>query len=148
MGQSKRARKRGAPQSGSKAGPAMVVGALAVASVIVWGATRDAVAAHHPEPHPHASAEHVVEPERYAGYPRIAEVYRQAAAIPHVLDGLYCHCECSKHANHRSLLECFESDHGANCDVCLLEAELAYRMTRDGKNLNEIRAAIDGLYGG
>jgi len=63
-----------------------------------------------------------------------------------VLDGLYCHCECSKHSDHRSLLSCFESDHGAMCDICLGEAAMAFKMTQEGKNLSEIRSAIDARF--
>lgn len=102
--------------------------------------------ARHPEPRPEVTAERVMAPERYAAYPRVAAVYREAAEIPHVLDGLYCYCHCSKHSGHRSLLSCFESDHGAACDVCLSEALMAARMTRQGASLQAIRAAIDQTY--
>jgi hypothetical protein len=69
-----------------------------------------------------------------------------AADIPQVLDGLYCHCDCSNHSGHRSLLTCFQDDHGAACDVCLTEAALAFRMTGEGRSLKEIRKAVDDLY--
>jgi hypothetical protein len=85
---------------------------------------------------------------RYAAYPRIAEVYAMAAQIPHVLDGIYCYCDCSKHSDHRSLLTCFQDDHGAACDVCLTEAALAFRMVGEGRSLKEIRKAVDDLYRG
>lgn len=147
MGKAKETRRRPAARN-SSAGPIMVGVALAIAALIIYGGTREAAAAHHPDPAPNATAEHVAPADRYAAHPRIAAVYGQAAEIPHVLDGLYCHCDCSKHAGHRSLLECFESDHGANCDVCLGEAELAYRLTLEGKTLDEVRAAIDRAYGG
>lgn len=148
MSKSRKRRSRRA-QTGSRTGPVVftAMAALAAAVFYLFGGASEAAAHHHPEPEPGVTAEKVVPAERYAGYGRIADVYTMAAAIPGVLDGLYCHCECSEHAGHRSLLSCFESDHGANCDVCLSEAELAYRMTRDGKSLDEIRATIDGLYG-
>lgn len=147
MGNAKKRRRRTASRK-SMVGPALVGGAVVVGVLIVFGWAPDTAAAHHPEPAEGVTAEHVVHADRYTAYPRVATVYAQAAEIPHVLDGLYCHCDCSKHAGHRSLLTCFESDHGANCDVCLSEAALAYQMTRDGKTLDEVRAAIDGLYGG
>jgi hypothetical protein len=128
--------------------PAIRVVVMVMAGlVLVLGlaATR-AANAHHPAPRAGLTAADVESPLRYAGYPRIAEVYEMAAQIPQVLDGLYCHCDCSKHSDHRSLLTCFQDDHGAACDVCLTEAALAYRMIGEGKSLKQIRKAVDALY--
>jgi hypothetical protein len=124
-----------------------VVAVLAVV-VLVLGivSTRRVHASPHPSPRAGLTHEHVQSAEPYAAYPRIRQVYEMAARIPHVLDGLYCHCDCSKHSNHRSLLTCFQDDHGAGCDVCLTEAALAYQMTQEGKSLKEIRDAVDALY--
>jgi hypothetical protein len=36
-----------------------------------------------------------------------------AREIPDTLDGLYCYCECDKHAGHRSLLSCYTDGHAA-----------------------------------
>ena len=85
--------------------------------------------------------------ERFAQAPQVARVYKMAAAIPGLLDGLYCYCQCSKHAGHRSLLTCFESEHGASCDVCLDEVVVAYNMSQNGSTLQQIRDAIDARYG-
>jgi hypothetical protein len=120
--------------------------ALAVVVLLLGLATTRTANAHHPEPRGDLSEFTVASSSRYASYPRIAEVYDMAAEIPHVLDGLYCHCDCSKHSNHRSLLTCFQDDHGAGCDVCLTEAALAHRMTNEGRSLKEIRQAVDDLY--
>jgi hypothetical protein len=123
-----------------------VVVALGI-TVLTLGlmATRSANA-HHPPPRSGLTAADVAPAERYAGYPRIAEVYRMVAQIPDVIDGIYCHCDCSKHSDHRSLLTCFQDDHGAACDVCLTEASLAFRMVGEGRSLREIRKAVDNLY--
>jgi hypothetical protein len=129
----------------SKAVRYVVMGLAVVAMVLGLAALRTANA-HHPAPRAGLTPADVESPARYAAYPRIAEVYQMAAEIPAVLDGLYCHCDCSKHSNHRSLLTCFQDDHGAACDVCLTEAALAWRMTKDGKSLKQIRKAVDGLY--
>lgn len=121
---------------------------VVIMAVVVLGlalvSTRAANA--HPEPRAGLTAQHVADASRYAEYPRIAQIYEMAAEIPDVLDGIYCHCDCSKHSGHRSLLTCFQDDHGAACDVCLTEAELAYRMTKEGSALKEIRKAVDALY--
>jgi hypothetical protein len=103
--------------------------------------------AEHPEPRLEANASLVVSPGRYVGYPRIAEVYRQVAEIPQVIDGLYCYCDCKYHSDHHSLFDCFRDDHGAGCDICLTQAALAHRMTLEGRTLQEIRDTQDRLYG-
>jgi hypothetical protein len=42
-----------------------------------------------------------------------ARAYEIAHEIPHVLDQLYCYCECDKHLGHHSLLSCFIDSHAA-----------------------------------
>jgi hypothetical protein len=76
-----------------------------------------------------------------------AEAYAAARSAPHVLDGLHCYCECARNFGHRSLLTCFESDHGSRCDICQGEATLATRLASQGSSLDEIRRAIDRRYG-
>jgi hypothetical protein len=102
----------------------------------------------HPEPRPGITGATVIPASRYVQYARVSAVYAQAREIAPTLDGLYCHCDCSKHSGHRSLLTCFESDHGAACDICLSEASIAYTMLQNGRTLDEIRTAIDEMYGG
>jgi hypothetical protein len=63
------------------------------------------------------------------------------------MDGLYCHCNCSRTFGHRSLLTCFESDHAAYCDICMGEAMTAARLAQKGGSLEEIRAAIERQFG-
>jgi hypothetical protein len=120
--------------------------ALGVIVLVLGLAMARTANAHHPDPRDDADMVPLAASDRYASYPRIAQVYEMAAEIPHVLDGLYCHCDCSLHAGHRSLLTCFQDDHGAACDVCLSEAALAHRMTTEGRSLREIRKAVDDLY--
>lgn len=123
---------------------ALVVLALAVvAGVFLFSRPASA----HPAPRGDKTAEWVMGADAFVGYDRIQETYRMAAEIPQVLDGLYCYCDCSKHSDHYSLLDCFHSEHGAGCDICLTEAQLAYKMTKEGKSLEQIRAQIDALYG-
>ena len=123
-----------------------IVAALATVVVLLGVVNTRSANAGHPTPRTGLTAADVESAERYDGYPRVKQVYEMAAQIPDVLDGIYCHCDCSKHSGHRSLLTCFQDDHGAACDVCLVEAALAYRMTSEGKSLKEIRKAVDGLY--
>lgn len=101
----------------------------------------------HPAPRDGITAEKVMSAGAFTEQPDVARVYAMAEQIPEVLDGLYCHCDCSEHSGHYSLLTCYESDHGAHCDICLGEAALAYRMVQEGKTLEQIRAAIDAQFG-
>lgn len=46
--------------------------------------------------------------------PFVAETYRIAKDIPHVLDSLICYCFCNEPPfNHKSLLSCYVDDHAA-----------------------------------
>lgn len=46
--------------------------------------------------------------------PYIAETYRMAKEVPHVLDSLYCYCYCDRDPfRHVSLLSCFVDKHAA-----------------------------------
>jgi hypothetical protein len=69
-------------------------------------------------------------------------VYALAAKIKPVLYQQPCYCYCDRHEGHKSLLDCYASDHGSKCDICQKEAVLAYQLTRKGKTPEQIRAAI------
>ncbi|HVA95919.1 MAG TPA: CYCXC family (seleno)protein [Candidatus Dormibacteraeota bacterium] len=69
-------------------------------------------------------------------------VYALAAKIKPVLFQQPCYCYCDRTDGHKSLLDCFASTHGSECDICQKEAILAYQMTRKGKSPAQIRAAI------
>ena len=70
-------------------------------------------------------------------------VYRQAAQIPNVLYQLPCYCRCDRALGHASLHSCFEGTHGAICATCAAEEAYAYRMTKQGKTPDQIRAGIE-----
>jgi hypothetical protein len=121
------------------------VAAFAVASVAV---TRgNAPHNHHQAPRAASEQTTVVASARYAQYPRVAQTYEMAAAVPMILDGLYCYCNCAEHSGHYSLLDCFNSDHAARCDVCMSEAVIGYQMHQDGASLDDIRSEVDRTYG-
>lgn len=124
----------------------LLLGVLVLAVAYRLLAPREAEAAH-PDPRPGVTAEKVLPAFRFAGEPEVADVYEMARQIPDVIDGIYCYCDCHKHYGHRSLLSCFESEHGSGCDVCMQEVVMAYRMHQQGKTLQQIRAAIDASFG-
>ena len=130
--------------------PAWIYGLLGVLLLVAGYrlmSGRNAEPAAHPAVRAGVTSTKVLPASAFTAHPDIARVYAMAEAIPEVLDGLYCHCECSKHSDHYSLLTCFESDHGSKCDICLGEAELAYKMAKEGKTLEQIRVAIDAQFG-
>jgi hypothetical protein len=69
-------------------------------------------------------------------------VYALAAKIRPVLYQQPCYCYCDRHAGHKSLLDCFASAHGSECDICQKEAVLSFQLTQKGKTPAQIRAAI------
>lgn len=147
MSSKRRGRSRG--RGGGNRKPTLISALFLVAGLMVLGLVLsgdEEAQARHPAPRSDVSARQVAPAARYSSAPRIASVYRIAARVPSVLDGLYCYCHCARHAGHRSLLTCFETDHGAGCGTCLEEASMAYRLTQDGKDLQEVRRAVDRAF--
>ncbi len=101
---------------------------------------------HHPDPRPMSQRARTAPAAEYAAYPRVAQIYGEVAQVAEVVDGVYCYCNCEEHAGHYSLLDCFHNDHASQCDICLSEGDMVYRMHRAGKSLDQIRSAIDHLY--
>ena len=69
-------------------------------------------------------------------------VYTLAAKIKPVLYQQPCYCYCDRHAGHKSLLDCYVSTHGTECEICQKEAILSYKLTQKGKTPEQIRASI------
>jgi hypothetical protein len=69
-------------------------------------------------------------------------VYALVAKIKPVLYQQPCYCYCDRSVGHKSLLDCYASEHGSQCDICQKEAVLAYQLTQKGKTPAQIRAAI------
>ena len=80
-------------------------------------------------------------PVRFTG--KTALAYEIAKEIPEVLDHIHCYCECKKYHNHKSLLTCYVTEHGAECDICIDEAIRAYELYKEGKDILTIRKTID-----
>lgn len=123
--------------------PWVIAGAASVALVGVLLVKQTGGVVEHPDPRPGVTAERVLPPSLVQNTPGAAEAYAAARNAPQLLDGLYCHCQCARHFGHRSLLTCFESDHGSQCDICMGEAMLATQLASRGSSLDAIRRAID-----
>ncbi len=125
---------------------AITAGVLLTLGGLVYLGGKAVLGPLHPEPRAGVTSEHVLHESQLAGYPNEVAAYAAARVYPAVLDGLYCYCHCGKHSGHRSLLTCFESQHGASCEVCQIEANLAARMHREGATLEQIRQGADAQF--
>jgi hypothetical protein len=129
-----------------------IVGAVigvALALVLTVGRKPAAGGRVHPQPRAEAATlgETVMPASFFTGDPNVRRIYQVARENPALLDGIYCNCHCHETHGHRSLLTCFQSQHGADCDICLGEAEMAGEMQAQGKSLQEVRAQIDLAFG-
>jgi hypothetical protein len=73
--------------------------------------------------------------------PYQTHAYELAAKIPAVLHQQPCYCYCDR-MGHNSLHTCFESTHGAKCDICMRELYYSYSMNKKGKTAKQIRQGI------
>jgi len=76
-----------------------------------------------------------------AQYPYQIHAYELAAKIPTTLHQQPCYCYCDR-MGHNSLHSCFESAHGARCDICLKELYYSYSEHKKGKTAAQIRKGI------
>ena len=67
--------------------------------------------------------------------------YEVAQKKPRLLAQLPCFCYCDRFG-HKSLHDCYVSNHAEECDICMREALEADQMDSDGMSPQEIRAAI------
>lgn len=77
---------------------------------------------------------------------KAAAAYTAAREIPEILDSMECYCDCEKNFGHKSLLSCHVDEHSRYCTICMDEAITAHEMYKQGKDVIEIRTAIDNLY--
>ncbi|MDA0683115.1 MAG: PCYCGC motif-containing lipoprotein [Bacteroidetes bacterium] len=103
----------------------------------------------HPEPREGIDASLVVSDEFIKGLSdETKEVVAMIREIPHLADGIGCHCGCHVRPGYRSLLTCFYEDgRGIGCPICQGEVKLAYRRNEEGQTLDQIRRAIDARFG-
>ena len=91
-----------------------------------------------------SDASFVLDPTRFADR-RQREAYAAARQIPAMLNQLYCWCGCKENpaTHHRSLLECFESEHASRCDICIGEATIAKSLVERG--ITDVRSIQDQI---
>ena len=88
---------------------------------------------------------------------QVKEAYLFAKNNPDALNGINCHCGCMQTVHNgrvhsRGLLDCFikpdgEFDsHGANCEMCYVDALEVKRLFNQGKSKEEIKKYIDNRH--
>lgn len=102
----------------------------------------------HPDPRPGITGKNVLTSEQLAKNPDVIPVFDGIREMPEIADGIRCNCGCPNPPEFRSLLSCFEGKGMArDCAICLGQARLAIRLHKEGKTLDQIRAAIDAKFG-
>jgi len=124
------------------------LGAMATAVGIVvlppWVAN---AAPKHPTPRPGVTGDHVLTKKDLAKVPNLVPLFDSIREIPEVVDGIHCNCGCTNPPEFYSLLSCFEGRGMArDCVICQGQGRLAVRLHKEGKTLDQIRAAIDAKF--
>ena len=128
-----------APQPSASA-PASAPAAGPVASMVPE-VTGDTIPSHFSSAEAAKPYPATLPPEQFP-IPVIARAYAVAKQIPGVLAQQPCYCFCYKTAGHRGLLDCYADLHGSACSVCVQEALLTDKLTKEGRNPSQIREAI------
>jgi hypothetical protein len=102
----------------------------------------------HPTPRPGVTGEKVLTKEQLANKPKLISLFDSVREIPEVIDGIHCNCGCTNPPEFYSLLSCYEGKGMATeCGICQGQGRLAVRLHKEGKTLDQIRAAIDAKFG-
>ena len=102
----------------------------------------------HPDPRPGIDGSRVPTARHLRHTPLAVPAFNEVRRIPQIVDGIRCHCGCADDPALYSLLSCYEGAAMArDCDICIGQGRMAYRLHRAGKTLAEIRIAIDARYG-
>lgn len=108
------------------------------------GSTLPAEASPEPVKTSSAAPPAVLDPSKFFGNARAG--YMAAKEAPDVCAQLFCYCGCDLTDEHKTLLDCFTSDHGVDCHICQEEALVGLKMKRQGKSMTEIQKAVDIMF--
>jgi hypothetical protein len=120
---------------------------LAIGCVFAWSEWSEITQASETKPRPPA-ANGAVKSILPAGqfFGQAAVGYQAAQQCPEIIANLFCYCGCDMTDKHTTLLDCFTSEHGADCPICTDEAVIAAQMKKLGKTVPQIQQAIDSKY--
>jgi hypothetical protein len=98
--------------------------------------------AYHKEP-PTGPLPPTLSPAQFAENKGALVTYSIAGKIRQLLYREPCYCACDKEKGHKSLLDCYTSDHGAHCHTCQRAVIFIYEQSRARKTATEIRGEMD-----
>jgi hypothetical protein len=102
----------------------------------------------HPVPRPGITGDRVLTKKQLARTPGLVPLFDSIRAMPEIVDGIRCNCDCSSQRGFYSLLSCYEGDGMArDCRICQGQGRLAARLHKAGKSLAQIRRAVDAEFG-
>ncbi len=93
-----------------------------------------------------ASGRVTLDPNQFVGPAK--QAYQVAEKNPALLAQLHCYCGCDKDYGHRNLLDCYRSNHGSKCEICIGEALMAEQLSEQGSPVEQIRDALRRNYAG
>lgn len=122
---------------------------LAAAGLCISSQRAWAAGSAHPTPRAGITADKVLTAVQLEKSPHLVPIFDGVRAIPHIIDGIRCHCGCADLHGHYSLLSCYEGEDAMAriCPICQGEGRVAARLAKAGKTLDEIRLAIDAQFG-
>jgi hypothetical protein len=121
---------------------------LAVAVVLPRSVARGVLVTPHPKPRAGITGANVLTKADLKDKPELVALYDGIRLIPQIADGIRCNCGCGNPPVLYSLLSCYEkSGMARECVVCQGQGKLAVRLHKEGKTLDQIRAAIDAKFG-
>jgi Protein of unknown function with PCYCGC motif len=100
----------------------------------------EAIPAYHAQA-PQGELPETVNPERFSNLV-VQNAYAVAAKIKKTLYQEPCYCHCDRSKGHKSLLDCFSSEHGSGCGTCIYEDFYSYEQMHKGKTAAQIRQGI------
>ena len=101
----------------------------------------------HPTPRRGITGAKVLSREELSKTPKLVSLFDSVRGIPQIVDGIHCNCGCTNPPEYYSLLSCFEGRGMArDCAICQGQARLVVRLHKEGKSLDEIRAAVDAKF--
>lgn len=83
----------------------------------------------------------VLDPKQFSD-PVVVKAYSYAKENPEIFAQQPCYCYCDSGIGHRSLLDCYASDHSVGCALCQKEGLLVHQLLAEGKSSTEIRDLI------
>jgi hypothetical protein len=120
----------------------------AVAALVPGRTLRATRRVEHPTPRSGITGKNVLTRADLSDSPKVVPLFDDIRRIPHIVDGIRCHCGCPHPPEFYSLLSCYEGTGMArDCAICQGQGRLAVRLHREGKTLAQIREAIDAKFG-